>query len=145
MANANLNCVRSFINKSVVQNIVLNVHTSNMQAFVQFTWNENTNFNHVAIMWSWVIAINNKLLPNDIISRQGLIYRWGAVGWKYVPKHARASISSLFIVIVRAFSLDNALLIAISSNRCCQMTSYHPCKYDSSLFTVISVAKWRHV
>ena len=81
---------------------------------------------------AWVIAINSSSrLPNDVLSRQGLIDRWRG----YVPKHARGT-SPLFIVRVRTLMPDNGWLIAIYSN-------VLPKVQRSRSLSPDSVAKWR--
>ena len=102
---------------------------------------------------SWVIATNsNSRLPIDVMSRQGIIDRWRGgtcpnmfEGGKVRARPClRGDTSPLFIVRVRTLRPDNACVIAIFSKvlpnvisptqECCQMTSFHPRNYDSSLF-----------
>ena len=72
-----------------------------MQAFVQFTLNENTNFNHEKFLLLWVIAINNySKLQNDVMSRQ-CDSQVGCDMEGTCPNMPKISMSLLFIVALR--------------------------------------------
>ena len=65
---------------------------------------------------AWVIAINsNSTLPNDVMSRQGLIDMWGGTFLNMFE----GGTSPLLIVRVRTLRPENGWVIAIFSNRCC--------------------------
>ena len=80
---------------------------------------------------AWVIAINsNSTLPNDVMSRQSLIDRWGGTR----PNMFEGGTSQLFIVSVRTLWPDNGWVIAI----------YSKVFPNESSRPRSSVSKWRH-